>query len=411
MVNDLRELMHEATDRPPRDHGDLSAVLSSGRRRVRVRRAAVVGGTALAAGAIALGSVAWIDPAPADLAAAGVPRPEGPTLRVAGAAPAIEGTDYRELATHTNEDLDSGNGEYFDGVTDDGLVLFRVGQDMAGAPERYALMDPGTGEKQWLPERPGDGEQSWAIELGADRLVIMRFATTSADLSLQTRPVLDVFDRTTDRWRTISWPSLPANDVPSFVRLGPDGRAYVALLADRGDVPEGGWPTGPDGDADDADAEGDVRALWSMSLTDPSDVRDEGLMVGDFAFDGDDLVWTDSTNGAAGTVHVRDLATGDETSFDPRMGGRCNLLAFDVAAGRIAMTQYCGTYDGVRDDRVQVVTTEGEQVVTIQDDGLDAGDLVAGGDFLTLTSYDRATVGTCHTEFAEDRLERLSDSR
>ena len=43
-MNELRELMHEATDRPPRHHDDLSAVLSGGRRRVRVRRAAVVGG-------------------------------------------------------------------------------------------------------------------------------------------------------------------------------------------------------------------------------------------------------------------------------------------------------------------------------------------------------------------------------
>ena len=40
------------------------------------------------------------------------------------------------------------------------------------------------------------------------------------------------------------------------------------------------------------------------------------------------------------------------------------------------------------------MTTEGEQVVTVQDDGVDGGDLVAGGDFLTLTSYDRATSGT-----------------
>ena len=38
------------------------------------------------------------------------------------------------------------------------------------------------------------------------------------------------------------------------------------------------------------------------------------------------------------------------------------------------MSQYCGTYDdGVRDDRVQVVTTDGEQVVTVQDSGVDGG--------------------------------------
>jgi hypothetical protein len=36
--------------------------------------------------------------------------------------------------------------------------------------------------------------------------------------------------------------------------------------------------------------------------------------------------------------------------------------------------QYCGTYaDGVRDDRVQILTTDGAQVVTIQGSGIDGG--------------------------------------
>jgi hypothetical protein len=168
---------------------------------------------------------------------------------------------------------------------------------------------------------------------------------------------------------------------------------------------------GPDGEADDSDAEGEVRALWSMSLTEPADARDEGMQVGAFAFDDDDrLVWTDSTNGAAGRVHVRDLDSGEETSFDPGLGERCNLLGFDVAGGRIAMSQYCGTYDdGVRDDRVQVVTTEGEPVITVQDSGAEGGDLVAGGDFLTVTAYDRATAGMYVYDFEKERLLRLSE--
>ena len=121
-------------------------------------------------------------------------------------------------------------------------------------------------------------------------------------------------------------------------------------------------------------------------------------------------MWTDSSNGAAGRVHVRDLATGEDTSFDPRLGERCNLLGFDVAGGRIAMSQYCGTYDdGVRDDRVQVVTTDGEQVVTVQDNGVDGGALVGGGDYLALTAYDRATGGTYVYDFDEGRLLRLSE--
>ena len=97
-------------------------------------------------------------------------------------------------------------------------------------------------------------------------------------------------------------------------------------------------------------------------------------------------------DGAAGMVHVRDLATGEETSFDPELGERCNLLGFDVEGERIAMSQYCGTYQGgVRDDRVQVVTTDGEQVITVQDSGIEGGDLLGGGTAMTLTADGRAT--------------------
>ena len=413
MVNELRELMREATDRPPQDTSDVRALMGAGRRRLRVRRATQVGASALAAGAIGVASMSWLNPSPADLAAAGVPRPDGPTIRLTESSPAVEGTDHRTLTSYTNDDLESDNGEYFDGVTDDGLILFREGQT-ATRDGRYALMDPATGEKQWLDDKPGSGEQSWAVDLGAEQLVLLRFDEDQENphgrFGLNTRPVLDVFDRGTQAWRTISWPGVPATANPSFVRLGPDGRAYVAVMTDPGDVPDGGWPMGPGGEADDADAEGDVRTLWSMSLTDPADVRNEGLRVGDFAFDGDRLVWTDSSNGAAGMVHVRDLGSGEETSFDPRLGERCNLLGFDAAGGRIAMSQYCGTYEGgVRDDRVQVMTTEGEQLITVQDSGVEGGDLVAGGDFLTLTAHERATRGTYVYDFEDGRLLRLSD--
>ena len=78
MVNDLRELMRDASSHPPQDPNDVRVLLGAGRRRVRVRRTGIVGGTALAAGAIALASMSWINPGPADLAAAGVPRAEGP---------------------------------------------------------------------------------------------------------------------------------------------------------------------------------------------------------------------------------------------------------------------------------------------------------------------------------------------
>ena len=76
------------------------------------------------------------------------------------------------------------------------------------------------------------------------------------------------------------------------------------------------------------------------------------------------------------------------------------------------MSQYCGTYEGgVRDDRVQVVTTAGEQVVTVQDSGVEGGQLLGGGDFMTLTAYDRATAGTYLYDFEAGRLLRLSEGQ
>jgi len=154
----------------------------------------------------------------------------------------------------------------------------------------------------------------------------------------------------------------------------------VTTPATEGRVPEGGWPTGPGAEADDADAEGDTHHLWSVSLTDPQDVRDEGLTVGSVAFTDEEMVWTDGTNGDPGLVHVRDLSTDEEHAFDPGTGERCNLLGFGAAGDRIVMSQYCGTYAlGVRDDRVQVVDTDGEQVVTLQQSGVE-GHLASTGD-------------------------------
>lgn len=403
MVNDLRELMREASARPPQDRGDLAAVVGAGRRRVRVRRAATVGGTALAAGAITLASMSWIHPAPADLAAAGVPRAEGPVIGLAGARAAVEGQDYRELTSYTNRNLDADDGQYFDGVTDDGLVLFRDGPRSDQLFPRFALLDPATGEKDWLPRLDVRQGQTYALDLDADRLVLI----TPDDA------VIHVFDRSSRQWSSTSLPNL-GGKAPSPDRLpsvGPDGRLYVLVPATQGRVPEGGWPTGPDGEAEDAGAEGDTFDLWSASLTDSADVRDEGLRVGSFDFTDDALVWTDAENGRPGLVHVRDLASGEETSFDPRLGERCNLLGFSAAGERIAMSQYCGTYaDGVRDDRVQVVTTNGDPVITVQDSGVDGGQLVAGGDYLTLTAYEGATGGTYVYDFDEGQLLRLSEA-
>ena len=323
-------------------------------------------------------------------------------MRLTDARPAVAGTDYRVLTSYTNEDLNADNGQYFDGVTDDGLILFRDGPRADQRYPRFALMDPATGEKDWLPDLDIGQAQSRALELTEDRLLL-----TSLD-----EAVVWWFDRDTRQWSGMKWPDLPKKGRGEMwgAQLGPDGRLYIPIPATQGKIPPGGWPMGPDGEADDADADGDTFDLWSVSVTDGTDVRDENLRVGSIGFTDDSMVWTDSSNGAAGMVHVRDLATGEETSFDPELGEKCNLLGFSVAGERIAMSQYCGTYeDNVRDDRVQVFTTGGEDVVTFQDSGVDGGVLSEDGDVMTLTGYERATGGTYVYNFDDGTLLRVSD--
>jgi hypothetical protein len=276
---------------------------------------------------------------------------------------------------------------------------------------RFALLDPDTGRKDWLPGLEGVGQsQTWPVELGSGRLVLIGMDETQMSTDGTAAPlVAHVFDRSTRRWATLSWPGLVDVELPNGV-VGPDGRLYVRTPVTRPGPPAGGWPIGPDGEADDADADGETNHLWSVSLTDPGDVRDEGLTLGGLAFTEDAMVWTDSTNGAAGQVHVRDLATGKEHAFDPDAGKRCNLLSFGASGDRIVMGEYCGTYQGgVRDDRVQILSTDGHQVATVQDSGIDGG-LAPGSDVVTITSGHDGDAGSYVYDLARDRLLRLSDA-
>ena len=404
MVNDLQELMRENVAAPPPDQLDLGAVMRSGRRRVRGRRAAVAGGAAALALAVTAGLVfTGSDGTGGVDAADGPPAPDAPTITLADAERAVAGRDYRVLAQYTNRNLDRDNGQYFDGVTDDGLILFRDGPRRGQLYPRLALLEPGSEEKDWLPELRSIGQRDLRpVELGADRLVFL----SSGDRALRGY----VFDRADRSWRIMQWPSISGLEFPSGV-MGPDGRLYVSVPNTEGKPPEGGWPTGSDGEADDSDAEGDTYRLWSVSLTDEDDVRDEDLTHGDVVFTESSMVWTDATNGEAGMVHVRDLASDEEHAFDPNSGERCNLLGFGATDERVVMSQYCGDYAGdVRDDRVQVLTTDGDQVVTLQDSGVEGGIASTRGDnpIVMVSAYDRDQGGSYVYDLGSDRFLRLS---
>jgi hypothetical protein len=386
VVNDLKQLLRDNVADAPTDHLDVAALLGIGRRRVRRRRTAVAGLVASATAGVVIGaaSISGIGPGTARPDTADqLPRLHVPTLHLSDAEPAVVGTDYREIASHTNDDLEADNGQRFDGVTDDGLILFRDGS-------RYALVNPATDEKDWLPETPDTSGRTLGmpVELGADRLVLL-----GLDGGAVPTLFAYVFDRGAGQWSVLQWPGLPSaspDDLPRGV-VGPDDRLYV--LGPRG-----------------SDPDGKTYELWSASLTDQKDVRDEALSVGDLAFTDTSMVWTDSTNDDAGMVHVRDLATGEETSFDPQVDKRCNLLTFGATDDRIVMGQYCGTdADGVRDDRVQILSTDGDQVVTIQNTDIQGSLDGTSSDVVTVSSSDGDRSGTYVYDLGSGRFLRISD--
>ena len=409
MVNELKALMRENVDAPPPDHLDLAEVTAAGRRRLARRRTGVVGGAALlTAAVVTTAAVAWPDGGPPP---ATWPRSDRcrtrPTISLGDATTAVVDRDLRVLTSHTNRNLDRDNGQYLDGVTDDGLVLFRDGPradrllrgSRCWTPRRASATGCRTRDSaRCRPGRSSSAPTGWCSPAPAPA------PTGPAAACPRPRP----FDAGVDDGRL-------ADAARRRPLRGPDRTRRPALRVGGehpGAPPEGGWPVGEGGEAEDAEADGDTYRLWSVSLTDPADVVDEDLTVGSVAFTDATMVWTDSTNGAAGRVHVRDLASGAEHDFDPRAGERCNLLSFGATDEHVVMGQYCGTYaGGVRDDRVQVLTTDGDQVVTIQDSDIDGALAGSGPDaVVTLDAYQRDRGGSYVYDLDAGRLLRLSEA-
>lgn len=424
-MTDLRTLMRSAAADPDPATDDLGEVLAQGRRRVRRRRlGAVVGASAVVLAAVAapltldgLLGEQTLDP---PVAGAG-PGEDivGPRLRLQDAAAARPGVDYDVLLDQRNPDLEARNGVYFQGVTEDGWAIREDGPHGVDNRSNWALVDTDSGGRIDLPEAPRG--QLRVIEATEDRLV---FGTWSGDRP----PEIVLFDRGSNRWRVLTYRALgDSGDLRQSV-VGPDGRLYLTLESSPSGptLEKQAVPAEPTSaelqpeplpedeiETDDSGAEGTSYRLWSVSLTDQDDVRDEGTRVGAFAFADDALLWTDRDNGVSDRVHVRDLTTGEERSFDPHSGARCNVIgfsAFSTSDGiRIAISQYCGTYSAGRDDRVQIVTDEGEPVVTLQDDGLLEGGAV--GDLVQVVGYGSDVSGNYVYDPGSGRFLRLGESR
>jgi hypothetical protein len=407
MVNELRVLLRESVSDAPPDLLSPTDLVHAGRSRVRRRRAGQLVAATVAVGLVATGA-ALVGPGLGGDRTAPTERPDlvGPVLHLADAVPAT-GVDV--VARHTEENLNRANGASFSGVTDDGLVLVADGPHGIENRLDLTLLDPVTGDEQQLPSPPGP-DWGQVLELSEERIVVSTYGMMTADTL-----GAYVLDRETLEWSEVLWSGLPAREWRGTA-LGPDGRVYVgvAMSADeqrQADLEAAREAAGEGEEVDDAGITGARYALWSVSPTDPADARDEDLVVGSFAFDDDTMAWTARTNGTNDRVSVRDLESGEVTSFDPLSGARCNVLGFGLAGEHVVLSQYCGESGGERDDRVQVVTTDGDPVVTVQGSGLDGGAVDDRWVEVRALDNDRATTdGTYVYDLETGDLLRLSDS-
>lgn len=390
MALDLREMLHDSTRTPPPDSTDLMAVLAGGRRRVRRRRVtvAVAASTLTVAAVLApalLSRLGGSGPAPA-----GPVQPVGKVVHLSSAVEAQPGRDYTVLTTQSTGDLDRANGITLGPVTHSGLVLAQDGPHGPHNRVRWGMLNPASGVTDWLPDPDATDAEAPQTLIGVDdeRLVL------SADTFYDGAGLMAIwtYDFISDRgWRRtdvdISTTGLAFD---SFKGLRVDaGRVWFAVENKTADGERPG-----------------TAHLWSAALGGATTARDEGVDVGSFDVSDGTLVYLEHDNRPDSVMHVRDLATGEDHSFDTRSGRHCNQLGLDRIGENVTLWQYCGQKDGVRDDRAQVVTLTGDPVVTLQDDGL----MSAGGSdrFVSVTSYKNGTAGTYTYDLANDRLLRLS---
>ena len=406
MVTELRHVLEESVQHPPAEPHDTGAILRRARTRRR-RHRLVAAGSALAVVAVAGVGYGVVRELTGGTGADKVAHtePVGPVVHPA-AVPVVQGQDVRVFASHVNLNVDdpfsgngrSGNGRLYQQVTSDGRVLVsqatrRDPDDMMTEYQRFGLQDPVTGELRWLPAPPDARYADDHAPSGP--VVVAVHGDTVVWLDPERAPVpIDVYDLGTRTWSHLSV------DVTALNGGGGGGETYLPGVAISGDrlyfVTE--TLSGPS----------DRGPLWSMPLDGsgpPTKVTD----VGAWGIDGNTLVWTDTSSAPASRVTVRDLQTGEEHSFDPQSGDRCNQLSLSVARGVIGLGEYCGTKHGIRDDRMHVVTTDGRPLVTIQGDGLEAGGVGRGFVTATTYGYHGTPPGTYVYDLDAARLVRIAD--
>ena len=394
MVTELRHLLEESVQHPPAEPHDAAAILRRARARRR-RHQVVAAGSALAVLAVAGVAYGVVHELTGGTGADPVTHtePVGPVVHPDDAVPVAHRKVVKVFASYMNTHVNSRNERNYEQVTSDGRVLVSQATrhdqfDPLTEYTRFGLQDPATGALHWLPAPPGARYADDHAPSGPRVVAVEGDTVVWLDHERAPMPI-DVYHLGTRTWShfTIDAKALPGSDEAEAPAISGDRLYFVPDSLDT-------TPTVR-------------RTLWSMPL-DGSAAPSEVTRVGDWGIDDDTLVWTDNYNAPASRVTVRNLTTGKEHSFDPQSGDRCNQLSLGVARGVIALGESCGTKDGIDDNRMHVVTTDGKQLVTLQGQGLEAG--AVGRGFVTATTFfGRHTPGGTYVyDLDAARLVRIS---
>ena len=106
-------------------------------------------------------------------------------------------------------------------------------------------------------------------------------------------------------------------------------------------------------------------------------------------------------------LHERPLDGGVETVTDAHTSPGCNVLTLERVEDAVAVVEYCGTHDGVRDDRVVVLDrSRSDNAVTVGGSDLWLG--AVGARFVGLQAH-AGRPGSYVYDVRERRLVRLGE--
>lgn len=375
-MNDLNLLLREATADAPPDRFDATAVLRTGRSRVRRRRLAALAGTAAAVAAVAaipftLGGDGTRGTQP--IARADV------RLTLADAVPAREGVDFEVLHRLQADSSDGGmRGQFVRGVLPDGRVV--VQEYAPGLPERGRILLLG---QQARTSDPAPKDLSNYVGATA------RAAFFGADAD----------GLWTLRLDDLSWhhggPGTPLDTNPQVQAQYPRTGSLVL--------------------ASSLTMDGTSRPLHEVEVRRPGVITGPVPPLatgGEVAVTGDLVAWTARHDHYNKRVTILDRTTGERTGFDPRTG-RCVQKAIAVTLDRVTLMLNCADRpddDHMTDviDQIVVFDHQGHALAEISGDQW--GPVRATERFLTLTSRKPGEAGTYVYDLADGRLRKVAQA-